>query len=224
MLRKGIRGFFLGLVLFAVVPAWGQDTGTLTGTVTDSSSAVVANAQVTVTDTAINFETSTVTNSEGIYRITFLRPGTYRVRITAAGFKTFLRDNVELRVGATLPINGVMEVGTVSDSVQVTAAAPLLETETSTTGTVIDGEFFQRMPLYQRHSRAVLYLTPGVNASGLAYAGSLGGFSINGGATSNIGYFEYCMYGVQPSGTNTTDTILSTIEEAKVITTVDPAE
>ena len=80
MLQKGIWGFFLGLVLFAVVPAWGQDTGTLTGTVTDSSSAVVANAQVTVTDAATNFETSTVTNSEGIYRITFLRPGTYRVR------------------------------------------------------------------------------------------------------------------------------------------------
>ena len=80
------------------------------------------------------------------------------------------------------------------------------------------------MPLYQRHSRAVLYLTPGVNASGLAYAGSLGGFSINGGATGNIGYFEDGMYGVQPSGTNTTDTILSTIEEAKVITTVLPAE
>ena len=206
--------------MFAVVPVWGQDTGTLTGTVTDSSSAVVANAQVTVTNAATNFETSTVTNSEGIYRIPFLRPGTYRVRITASGFKTVVRDNVELRVGATLPINGVMEVGAVCESVQVTAAAPLLETETSTTGTVIDGEFFQRMPLYQRHSRAVLYLTPGVNASGLAYAGSLGGFSINGGATSNIGYFEDGMYGVQPSGTNTTDTILSTIEEAKVITTV----
>jgi hypothetical protein len=224
MLQKRIGGFFLGLFLFAVVPACAQDTGTLTGTVTDSSSAVVANAQVTVTDSATNFETSTITNTEGIYRITFLRPGTYRVRITASGFKTVVRDNVELRVGATLPINGVMEVGTVSDSVQVTAAAPLLETETSTTGTVIDGEFFQRMPLYQRHSRAVLYLTPGVNASGLAYAGSLGGFSINGGATSNIGYFEDGMYGVQPSGTNTTDTILSTIEEAKVITTVPQAE
>ena len=89
---------------------------------------------------------------------------------------------------------------------------------------MITGEFFQRMPLYQRHSRAVLYLTPGVNASGLAYAGALGGFSINGGATSNIGYFEDGMYGVQPSGTNTTDTILSTIEEAKVMTTVLPAE
>src|SRR6185503_11168483 len=146
------------------------------------------------------------------------------VRITAPGFKRFVRDNIELRVGNTLPINASMEIGAVAESVQVTAAAPLLETETSTTGTIVDGEYFARMPLYQRHSRAVLYLTPGVNASGLAYAGSLGGFSINGGATSNIGYFEDGMYGVQPSGTNTTDTILSTIEEAKVITTVPQAE
>ena len=67
----------------------GAGYGYLTGTVTDSSSAVVASAQVTVTNAATNFETSTVTNSEGLYRITFLRPGTYRVRITAPGFKTF---------------------------------------------------------------------------------------------------------------------------------------
>jgi len=144
--------------------------------------------------------------------------------MTAPGFKGLVRENVELRVGATLPINGVMELGAVTESVQVIAAKPLLETETSSTGTVITGDFFQRMPLFQRHSRAVLYLTPGVNAGGLAYAGSLSGFSINGGATGNIGYFEDGMYGVQPSGNNTTDTILSTIDEAKVITTVLPAE
>jgi hypothetical protein len=204
--------------------ALAQDTGVLTGTVTDSSGAVVPGAEVSVVNVATNFDSTTTTNSDGLYRIPFLRPGTYRVRITASGFKGFLRDNVELRVGATLPINAVLELGAVAESVQVNAAVPLLETETSNTGTVINGEFFQRMPLYQRHSRAVLYLTPGVNVSGFGYAGSLGGFSINGGATSNIGFFEDGMYGVQPSGNNTTDTILSTIEEAKVITTVLPAE
>ncbi|MBS1829002.1 MAG: carboxypeptidase regulatory-like domain-containing protein [Acidobacteria bacterium] len=214
-------------MLFSLIllsSAFGQDTGVLTGTVTDATGAVVVAAQVTAINTATNFETATTTNTEGLYRIPFLRPGDYRVRITAAGFKSFVRENVDLRVGATLPINAVMELGAVAESVNVTSATPLLETETSTTGTIIDGDFFQRMPLYQRHSRAVLYLTPGVNVGGLAYAGSLGGFSINGGATSNIGFFEDGMYGVQPSGTNTTDTILSTIEEAKVITTVLPAE
>ena len=114
-----------------------------------------------------------MTNAEGLYRIPFLRPGTYRVRITAQGFKSFIRENIELRVGATLAVDCAMELGGVAESVQVSAAVSLLETETSTTGTVVTGDFFQRMPLYQRHSRAVLYLTPGVNATGLAYAGSL---------------------------------------------------
>lgn len=213
----------LWLVL-ASLAANAQDTAVLTGTVADASGAAVLGANVVATNVANNFESTTATNAEGLYRMPFLRPGTYRVTITSAGFKSFVRDNVELRIGATLPINAVMELGAVAESVQVNAAVPLLETETSTTGTVITGEFFQRMPLYQRHSRALLYLTPGVNVGGLAYAGSLGGFSINGGATANIGFFEDGMYGVQPSGTNTTDTILSTIEEAKVITTVPPAE
>ncbi len=215
---------FLILLLCVAVPAFCQDTAVLTGTVTDPAGAVVSGATVVAINTATNFETEAATNSEGLYRIPFLRPGIYRIRITASGFKTFVRDNVELRVGATLPIDGTMELGALAESVSISAAAPLLETETSTTGTIVTGNFFERMPLYQRHSRAVLYLTPGVNAGGLAYAGSLGGFSINGGSTSNIGYFEDGMYGVQPSGTNTTDTILSTIEEAKVITTVLPAE
>ncbi len=212
------------LALCALAPALAQDTGVLTGSVSDASGAVVVGAHITAINVATNFEAATASNSEGLYRLPFLRPGTYRLKFTAPGFKTLSRENVELRVGATLPIHGVMELGAVTESVQVTAATPLLETETSSTGTVISGEFFQRMPLYQRHARAVLYLTPGVNTGGLAYAGSLGGFSINGGATGNIGYFEDGMYGVQPSGTNTTDTILSTIEEAKVITTVLPAE
>jgi hypothetical protein len=224
MSRSAFRGLSLSLMLCLGVTLQAQDTAVLTGTVSDSTGAVVVGAKVTAINVSNNFETDTETNAEGFYRIPFLRPGDYRVRITASGFKSFIRDNVELRVGATLPINAVMEVGALAESVQVTAAVPLLETETSTTGTIVTGDFFQRMPLYQRHSRAVLYLTPGVNAGGLPYAGSLGGFSINGGSTANIGYFEDGMYGVQPSGTNTTDTILSTIEEAKVITTVLPAE
>ncbi len=211
-------------VLLAALSVSAQDTGIITGIVTDSTGAVVAAARILATNSATNFDSTAESNADGMFRLPFLRPGTYRVRITAPGFKTFLRDQVELRVGATVPVNATMELGAVSDSVQVTAESPLLETETSTTGTVVSGEFFQRMPLYQRHSRALLYLTPGVNVTGLGYAGSLGGFSINGGATANIGYFEDGMYGVQPSGTNTTDTILSTIEEAKVITTVPPAE
>lgn len=231
MLQQWRQGLLaLSLAVFAMGPAWSQDTATLTGTITDPTGAVVAAAKVTAVNTANNFESTTESNAEGLWRITFLRPGTYRITVESTGFKRFVRDGVELRIGSTLPINAVLEVGTVADSVEVTSAAPLLETETSTTGTIINGEYFARMPLFQRHSRGVLYLTPGVNSGGLAYAGSLGGFAINGGSPSNIGYFEDGMYGVQPtsgqsgSGNNTTDTILSTIEEVKVITTATPAE
>ena len=88
MLHRG-QSLLPTLILFAMVPAWGQDTGVLTGTVTDTSGAVVVDAQVTAINVDTNFETQTVTNAEGIYRIPFLRPGSYRVRITAPGFKSF---------------------------------------------------------------------------------------------------------------------------------------
>src|SRR3954471_10774224 len=86
MFRAVSCGLLLAFCLFTAAPAFAQDTATLTGTVTDGSGAVVVNASVTAINLATNFETATVTNNEGFYRITFLRPGDYRVRITAAGF------------------------------------------------------------------------------------------------------------------------------------------
>lgn len=222
--KKYFAVLAVSFLALAITSARAQDTGIVSGQVFDSSGAAVAAAKVSTVNTETNFESTAETNAEGFFRVSALRPGTYRVTIAAGGFKRFVQDNIEVRVGAIVPITATMQVGAVSESVEVTAVTPLLETETSATGTVVTGEFFQRLPLFQRHSRAVLYLTPGVNTGGLAYAGSLGGFSINGGATGNIGYFEDGMYGVQPSGTNTTDTILNTIDEVKVITTVAPAE
>src|SRR5262245_31224483 len=103
MLQKLLRCLALTIAICAV--GWAQDTATISGTVTDPTGAAVANAQVVVVNVANNFETTTETNAEGLYRLPFLRPATYRVRITASGFKRFVRDNIELRVGNTLPIN-----------------------------------------------------------------------------------------------------------------------
>src|SRR5215813_12723495 len=136
-MRK-LRGLFCAIAFCAAGPLLAQDTAVLMGTVTDPAHAVVVGAKVLAVNVATNFETQGETNSEGIYRLPFMRPGTYRVVITAEGFKRFQRDNIELRVGATLPIDAMMEVGAVAESVQVSAAAPLLETETSTTGTIVD--------------------------------------------------------------------------------------
>lgn len=224
MHAKRLQRVLLPFLFLAAGPAVGQDTATLTGAVTDPTGAVVAGAKVSVVNTATNVETATETNAEGLYRVPFLRPGIYRVSISATGFKRFVRDNVELRVGATVPINATMEIGAVAETVEVKASVPLLETETTATGTVLEGDFFYRVPLYQRHVRSVLYLTPGIQVSGFGWGGALGSFRINGESSDRIGFFEDGMYGVRPTGGWTTDTIANTIDEIKVLTTALPAE
>jgi len=225
MMARRTQGLLLTLALFLfAAPVLSQDTANLTGIVTDPTGAVVVGAKVTVTNVATNLETATETNSEGIYRVSFLRPGAYRVTISAAGFKRFIRENVTLSVGATVPVNASLEIGTVADTVEVRAAIPLLETETSATGTLVKGDYFYRMPLYQRWSRSILYLTPGVNVSGFGWGGDLGGFHINGNASGEIGFFEDGIFGVRPGATMTTETIQNTIDEIKVLTTALPAE
>lgn len=224
MQARLVTGSLLTLMLLFSVAAFGQDTATITGQALDPTGAVVVGAQVTAVNMATNIESKTETNVEGLYRIPALRPGSYRVTITAAGFKRFVRAGVDLRVGAILPVDANLELGAVTDIVEVTAVTPLLETETSSTGTVVEGDFFYRMPLYQRWTRSILHLTPGVTVSGLGWGGDLGAYSINGESSDRIGYFEDGMYGVRPSGGWTTDTIQNTIDEIKVLTTVLPAE
>jgi len=117
---------------------WAQiENGNITGRVTDPTGAVVVGAQVTVTQTAMNFETVTVTNEEGLYRALNLRPGPYRITITAPGFKKLVRDGIDLRIGQTLAVNLVLEVGTLTESIEVRAQAQLLESETSATGATL---------------------------------------------------------------------------------------
>ena len=140
------------LLLVIALPAWGQiDNGNITGRVMDSTGAVIAGAAVTVTQTEMNFETVTQTNEEGIYRAQSLRPGPYRIVVSAPGFKRMVRDGLDLRIADTMAVNVTLDVGAVSESVEVTASAPLLQTETSATGSVVTGDYFYRLPNYQRN-------------------------------------------------------------------------
>jgi hypothetical protein len=105
-------------ILLIVLPLCAQiDNGNITGRVTDPTGAVIPGAQVTVTQTAMNFETVAQTNEEGLYRAVQLRPGPYRITVTAQGFKRLVRDSIELRMGQTLQVNLSLEVGAVSDSI-----------------------------------------------------------------------------------------------------------
>ena len=106
--------------------------------------------------TETNFRFSAATNAEGIYRVQSLQPGTYRITFEAAGFKRGVQEAVELRVGDVRPVDATMEVGTVTESVEVKAQSMLLETETSTTGTVTEGDTLYKLALlpavhHERH-------------------------------------------------------------------------
>src|ERR1700749_3059975 len=104
------------------------DPGTITGRVTDSSGALVPNAQITIVQPETNFKFDSVTNNEGIYRVQSLHPAVYTVTLRAQGFKTFNQSGMQLRTGDVLPVYAVLEVGSTSESVNVTAQSPLLET------------------------------------------------------------------------------------------------
>src|SRR4051812_44378246 len=101
-------------------------TSTITGRVTDTSGAVVPNVSINIVQKATNTTNTAVTNSEGIYRVPSLQPGEYRVSFEVTGFKRAVQDAVELRTGDTLAVDAVMQVGQMTESIQVEATAPLL--------------------------------------------------------------------------------------------------
>ncbi|MEZ5352531.1 MAG: TonB-dependent receptor [Bryobacteraceae bacterium] len=200
-------------------------TSTLTGRVTDTTGAIVPGVQVTVVQTTTNFTQKTVTNEEGLYRVLSLQPGIYRVSFETQGFKKAVRENVELRTGDTLAVDMAMQVGNVTESIEVQGGAQLLETETSATGTVMSGNVLYDMPLYQRYINSTMNLVPGMTSGGYAYGGSLGSYHLAGQRAGAIGIFEDGVNGNdQQSGTETIKPIQNSVAEVKVLTTLPPAE
>ncbi len=200
-------------------------SSTLTGRVTDSTGAVVPKVTVSIIQTETNFTFSGFTNEGGIYRVPSLSPGTYRISFEAAGFKKFVRDGVDLRAGDVLAVDAVLEVGAVTESVQVTGAAPLLETETSSAGSLVEGNTLHKLPLYQRYINNTLNLVPGMTMGGYGYGGSLGSFHLAGQRNGAIGIFEDGVNANdQTAGTTVIKPIQNSVEEVKVLTTTLPAE
>ena len=116
------------LLLFALATAFAQDPrGTLTGRVLDSSDAAIPGAEVRVTNSATGVSAAARSNQSGIYAIPYLLPGKYRVTAEMAGFKKYSRDGIEIRVNDTVDLPLRLEVGDMTQSVEVTADTPLLE-------------------------------------------------------------------------------------------------
>ena len=130
----------VGFAVLLVLPlvAYGQAVnGSLVGNVTDPSGFVLPGVNVTITEVNTNISSSTVTNESGYYVFTNLKDGTYRVRTELSGFKRVLREGVVVQVNATVRVDLKMEVGTLEESVTVTAESPMLQTDRADTGRTI---------------------------------------------------------------------------------------
>jgi len=151
------------LVVFATVSIWAQsDTARINGTVYDASGAAIPNATVTVTNPSTGQTISVQTREDGTYSVTPLRVGTYTIDFTAKGFSKAERTDVVLQVNDVQKIDAHLKVGA-TQAVEVTAGAPLIQTETSLVGDVIDEKAVTNLPLNGRNFTQLVTLSPGVN-------------------------------------------------------------
>jgi len=140
--------------------------GSLQGTVTDSTGAVVPNAVVTITNKATGISASQDSTSAGFFNLSPVLPGTYSVQVEAKGFKTLLQDNVVVNALQIRAINPILEVGAQSQTVTVTAAPPVLDTADATLGLTVENETYSNLPIQMtgsthRDPTAFGTLTPG---------------------------------------------------------------
>ena len=183
-------GWFLPLVvalLFVGVAFAQRVRGTILGSVTDASGAVIPGAAVTITNTATNVATTSVTNSDGNFTVQNLQVGAYTISVAKDGFKKALRSGVTLEVDQRAEINLTLETGAVNETIEVTSQASLVDTTTATFGKVIENRRVQELPVNGRNALSLVLLAPAVQsgvgptASGFADRGTQVSFiRING--------------------------------------------
>lgn len=194
MNRSFVRFVLVGaaLLLAGAAPLFAQATGQITGIVTDSSGGVVPGVTVEAANTGTGQVRSAVTGADGFYTIPLLNPGSYSVRASLTGFRTSVRDGIEVVVNGTARVDHKLQIGEISEQVTVEIAAPLVETKNATLGVVIDEKKVVDLPLNGRNFTQLGTLIPGVvapptglgGAAGDATPGGFGnvtgGFNVNG--------------------------------------------
>ncbi len=235
--RRGILSQFLIALVFAILSAMGlhaQTAGNISGHVADSTGAVIPNAPITLTNVGEGTIRSTVTTGAGDYSFPDVPPGVYRIEIKHQGFKTETSSDFELQVQQSLRQDFTLEVGQVTQSVTVTAAAAMLQVENATLGTVVENESINQLPLNGRNYLSLVALSS--NANTLSSASGQAGSRLGGDRASqaiSVGgqriMFDYYTL----DGVNNTDPDFNTyiglpsldgIQEFKVQTGVYSAE
>ena len=181
------RAFALLFILYCSTLVAQFETATLTGFVSDGSGGIVANGTVRLSNAATNLELMAITDTEGRYTFTALRPGIYQLTALAPGFKQFVSSGLTLQVNQSARVDVQLSVGDVSERIQVMATAPMLETETAARGAVIDQMKIIELPLNGRDYNQLALLSPGVLAPTprLQGIGFKGAFNVNGNRAFN---------------------------------------
>jgi len=183
-------GLLAATVLWlCVMPAWTQVTvgGTVTGTVTDKTGAVVPGATVTLTDTATQEKRTATTNSAGLYTFVSMPPGTYDIVISKAGFKNFSIRAQKVQVGLPTTANAALEVGAATQTIEVAASGVELQTTNATIGNTVTGIALQSLPTLGRDVSTFVTLQPGISPDG-GVAGTAvdqSTFMLDGGNNTN---------------------------------------
>ncbi len=194
--KKGMGVLWLALAMMIMVlapRAWSQDSATIDGNALDATGAVVANANVTLTDTLTGIKREAAANSVGAFHFGNIAAGTYTLTATAKGFETYTKSAIEVHVAQHLEENATLTVGSESQTVSVEADALQVQTETSETSTLISGEQVRQLATNGRNIVGLAALGLGVSNQLAAFSGidaltSSNGLSFNGQRTTHNVY------------------------------------
>jgi len=189
--------------------AWAQNpTGQITGTINDQSGAVIAGAVVTAQNKATNLTRTSTTNEEGVFNIPALPPGVYDVTVDAKGFPKQVRAGVEIQVGVASRLDFSVAVGNVAETIRVEGGAPLIQTETTEIGQVIENKRIVELPLNGRNYLQLASLIPGATTNGPASSqgqqrmgGARNSFALNV-AGQRVHYNHYTLDGIENTDPN----------------------
>ena len=156
-----ISTVLLLLALVAVRPLQAQTTAQITGTIVDTQQAAVIGANVVVTSVETGIAQTVKTNTLGVYTVPFLQPGSYRIEVSATGFRPLSREGVVLEVHQTATLNLELQVGNNVETVTVSDATPLLDVS-SAIGGVVEPAQVENLPMLGRNSNSLMVLEPGV--------------------------------------------------------------
>ena len=172
-------------------------TGSIVGTVKDTSGAVLPGVNVTAINIDTNLSRSEVSNERREYSLQFLPPGSYRLEAELTGFKRFVQTGVEIELARAARVDPVLEVGGTTENVQVRADAPLVDTARVALGRTVNQTEILNLPLVDRDVYTLLDLTAGIDSSETSNAFGIPGQEtlVNGSANTGAGSVNYSLDG-----------------------------